>query len=46
MVKFFSTTNVYISVLMGELVDDLPPCEKVPGKITEDFKEHLDALKQ
>ena len=30
---------------MGELVDDLPPCEKVPGKITEDFKEHLDALK-
>jgi len=44
--KVLFTTIVYISVLMGETVDDLPPCEKVPGKITEDFKEHLDALKQ
>jgi hypothetical protein len=26
--------------------DNLPPCEKVPGKLTADFQEHLDNLKQ
>jgi hypothetical protein len=30
----------------GIVADDLPPCEKVPGVVTEGFKEHMDALKE
>jgi hypothetical protein len=33
-------------ILTEQSVDDLPPCEKIPGKLTADFKEHLDSLKQ
>lgn len=36
----------YVSVLMEETVDNLLPCETVPGKITDGFKQHLDTLKQ
>jgi hypothetical protein len=29
-----------------KLVDKLPSCEKIPGKVTASFKQHIDALKQ
>ena len=48
-VRCFSLINHnddYISVLMEETVDSLPPCEKMPGEITDGFKQHLDILKQ
>jgi hypothetical protein len=33
-------------VLMERIVDGLPPCEKVPGKVTDGFKQYLNGLKQ
>jgi hypothetical protein len=35
-----------IEILTKRSVDDLPPCEKIPGKLTAGFKEHLDSLKE
>lgn len=30
---------------MKLIADNLPPCEKVPGVVTEGFKDHMNALK-
>ncbi|KEQ73941.1 hypothetical protein M436DRAFT_23458, partial [Aureobasidium namibiae CBS 147.97] len=43
--EYFTETDKE-NIESRKTVDDLPPCEKIPGKVTEDFKNHLDALKQ
>jgi hypothetical protein len=31
---------------MELIAENFPPCEKVPGVVTDEFKEHMDALKE